>query len=270
MALLLELQRRIPDGWFLRRLLPALLFVVVAVVGGGQLGHRDWNDVGLARDRIADALPLKGGLTADGAATLVLVVLAAVAVALVVPFAADGIGALSAGAWPWWLASLAGRLTRWRARRWTSPQEIGREAVRARAAGHELRAARLDARRARTAPVRPMSPTWSGDRLRAAERSARAESATDLPGEWARLLLEVPDASRAALGEARDAYQAACEALVWSVAFTAVGIWWWPAGLGGIILWLVAWRSLRGAADGLCRTAEAVVALRRTTPPPPA
>ncbi|MFE7648541.1 hypothetical protein [Streptomyces phaeoluteigriseus] len=269
MALLLELQRRIPDGWFLRRLMPALLFVVVAVVGGGQLGHRKWDDVGLARDRIAGALPLNGGLTADGAATLLLVVLAAVAVALALPLGAGGVGALAAGAWPWWLASLARRLTRWRVRRWTPPQEIGREAVRARAAGRELRAARLDARRARAAPLRPTSPTWSGDRLRAAEQSARAETGTDLPGEWTRLLLEVPDASRAALGEARDAYQAACEALVWSVAFTAVGIWWWPAGLGGIVLWLVSWRSLRRAADGLCHTAEAVVALQRTAPPPP-
>ncbi|MEU8653899.1 hypothetical protein [Streptomyces sp. NPDC048737] len=270
MALLLELQRRIPDGWFLRRLLPALLFVVVALVGGGQLGHRHWDDIALARDRIAGALPLNGGLTAGGAATLVLVVLAAVAVGLAVPLAADAVGALSAGAWPWWLTPVARRLTRWRVSRWTSPEEIGREAVRARAAGHELRAARLDARRVRAAPVRPTSPTWSGDRIRAAEQSARTQAGTDLPGEWTRLLLEVPDASRAALGEARDAYQAACEALVWSVAFTAVGLWWWPAGLGGTVLWLVSWRTLRRAADGLCHTAEAVVALRRAAPAPPA
>ncbi|KIF75361.1 hypothetical protein QR77_18480, partial [Streptomyces sp. 150FB] len=112
MGLLAELQKRIPDGWFLRRLLPAALFVVVATVGGGQLGQHRWNDLGLARERIAGALrPNGGGTSADSVASLVLLAVAAVAAAFAVPFAAGAVGSLASGAWPWWLMPLGRRLT---------------------------------------------------------------------------------------------------------------------------------------------------------------
>lgn len=264
MGLLLELQKRIPDGWFLRRLLPAALFVVVAVVGGGQLGQRRWNDVALARDRIAGALRLNGDVSADGAASLVLLAVAVLAVAFALPLAAGAIGALASGAWPWWLMPLGRRLTAWRVRRWAPPADIGREAVRARAAGRQLRADRLDARRARTGPDTPRSPTWSGDRFRTAEAHIRAATGSDVAGEWTRLLLVVPDTSRTALSDARDAYDAACEALTWSVACTLLGPWWWPAAPIGIALWLASWRSLRHTVEALCRTTEAVFTVWHT------
>ncbi|MFF4607481.1 hypothetical protein ACFY12_32690 [Streptomyces sp. NPDC001339] len=262
MGLLLELQKRIPDRWFLRRLLPAVLFVAVAVVGGGQLGQRHWADLGLARDRIAGALRLSGAAAGEGVATLVLVAVAVAGAAFAVPFAAAAVSALVSGAWPWWLVPLGRRLTLWRARRWVPPREIGEEAVRARAEGREWRAARLDAHRARTASVRPGCPTWSGERLRAAEGRVGRATGADVSEAWTRLLLEVPDASRVALSEARDAYAGACEALVWSAAFTLVGIWWWPAALVGLLLWTASWHSLRRAVEELCRTTEAVFALR--------
>ncbi|MCX5563149.1 hypothetical protein [Streptomyces sp. NBC_00038] len=268
MGLLVELQKRIPDGWFLRRLLPAALFVVVAAVGGGQLGQRRWDDLGLARERIAGALRLSGGLSADGAASLVLVAVAVMAAAFAVPFAAGAIGALASGAWPWWLMPLGRRLTAWRMRRWAHPEEIGREAVRSRAAGRQLRADRLDARRARTGSARPDSPTWSGDRFRATEAHVRAETGSEVASEWTRLLLAAPDTSRAALSEARDAYDAACEALAWSLAFIILGAWWWPAAPVGLLLWLASWGSLRRAVQALCRTTEAVFVLQHTDPPP--
>lgn len=261
MGLLAELQKRIPDGWFLRRLLPAALFVVVATVGGGQLGQRHWDDLGLARERIAAALRLSGGMSTDGAASLVLLAVAVVGAAFAVPFAAGAIGALASGAWPWWLMPLGRRLTALRVRRWAHPDEIGREAVRARAAGRELRADRLDARRARTGSARPGSPTWSGDQFRAAEAHVEAETGVDIASEWTALLLAVPDTSRVALSDARDAYDAACEALAWSAAFTVLGAWWWPAAPIGVVLWLASWQSLRRAVQALCRTTEAVFAM---------
>ena len=267
MGLLVELQKRIPDRWFLRRLLPAALFVVVAVVGGGQLGQRHWDDLGLARERIAGALRLSGGLSADGAASLVLVAVAMVAAAFAVPLASGAVGALVSGAWPWWLMPVSRRLTGWRARRWSPPEEIGRESVRSRAAGKELRADRLDARRARTAAVAPDSPTWSGDRFRATEAQVGASTGTGIASEWTKLLLTVPDTSRAALSDARDAYDAACEALVWSIACTVLGAWWWPAAPAGVLLWLTSWGSLRRAVQGLCRTTEAVFALQQSDRP---
>ncbi|GLV85403.1 hypothetical protein Slala03_50920 [Streptomyces lavendulae subsp. lavendulae] len=262
MGLLVELQKRIPDRWFLRRLLPAGLFVALALVGGGQLGQRHWNDLGLARERIAAALRLSRGTTADGAAVLVLVAVAVVAAALAVPFAAGAIGALASGSWPWWLAPPGRRLTAWRVRRWAPPGNIAREAVRARAAGRELRADRLDARRARSAPVAPSCPTWSGDRFRAAEAEVRARTGLDVADAWTGLLLTLPDTSRTTLSEAREGYDAACEGLAWSIAVTFLGVWWWPAALLGIVLWLAFRQALRRAVEGLCRTTTAVFALR--------
>ncbi len=260
MGLLVELQKRIPDGWFLRRLLPAALFVVVATVCGGQLGQRHWSDLGLARERIAGALRVTGGTSTHALASLVLYAVAVVASAFAVPVVARAVGALASGAWPWWLMPLGRRLTVWRQRRWAHPEEIGKEAVRARAAGRALRADRLDARRARTAATRPGSPTWSGDRLRATETQVLAETGLDIGSEWPRLLLAVPDASRTALSDARDAYDAACEALAWSAALILLGPWWWPAAAVGAVLWLHSWQSLRAAVRALCRTTEAVFA----------
>ncbi|MFC5665438.1 hypothetical protein ACFP3U_20960 [Kitasatospora misakiensis] len=258
MGLLLELQKRIPDGWFLRRLLPAALLVVVAVLGGGQLGWAHWSDLGLARTRIAGALRLGEGVTSDGAAVLVLLAAAACALALAVPFAAGAVGTLAAGAWPWWLTPLGRRLTDRRRRRWAPPDELARRAVRARAAGRETRAARLDALRARSTAVAPTGPTWSGDRLRATERHLRETTGADVAESWTGVLLTAPDAAREALTAARDGYDAACEALVWSAAFTLVGAWWWPSALAGALLGLASWRSLRASVETLCRTTEAV------------
>ncbi|WP_328872702.1 hypothetical protein OHT76_22795 [Streptomyces sp. NBC_00287] len=264
-ALLAELQKRIPDGWFLRRLLPAALFVVVALVGGGELGHSHWNDVALARTRIADALRMSGGLTADGIASLVLVAVPVVAAAFAVPYVAAGIGALASGAWPWWLMPLGRRVTAWRVGRWVPPDLLARRSVRARADGRELRADRLDARASRARSTgRPDSPTWCGDRFR------RTEAQCDVVSGWTALLLGAEEAPRAALAEARDAYDAACEALSWSAAFTLLGAWWWPAAPVGILLGLASWRSLRTSVEGLCRTTEAAFTLNRQDPPAPA
>ncbi|MER7701864.1 hypothetical protein ABTX81_03035 [Kitasatospora sp. NPDC097605] len=261
MGLLLELQKRVPDGWFLRRLLPAALFVVVAVVGGGRLGWAHWSDLARARAAVAGALRLGEGVTSDGAAVLVLLAAAVAAAALAVPFAAGALGALASGAWPWWLSPLGRRLTERRRRRWSPPDEIAREAVRARAAGRETRAARLDALRARSAPTAPTGPTWSGDRLRATERRVRETTGTDVAEAWTGLVLGSADPAREALGAARDAYDAACEALVWAVAFTVLGAWWWPSAPAGVLLALAAHRALRQAVEALCRTTEAVAAL---------
>ncbi|MFF0204328.1 hypothetical protein [Streptomyces sp. NPDC005017] len=268
MGLLLELQKRIPDGWFLRRLLPAALFVVVAVVGGGELGHAHWNDTALARERIADALRTGGGLTADAFASLVLVAVPVVGAAFAVPYVAAAVGALASGAWPWWLMPVGRRVTAWRARRWAEPDVLARRSVRARADGHALRADRLDARAARArSGGRPRSPTWSGDRLRVTEENVGRETGGDVAGGWTTLLLGAADPPRAALAEARDAYDAACEALVWSAAFTVLGAWWWPAAPFGVLLGLASWRSLRHAVQALCRTTEAAFTLRETEPP---
>ncbi|MFE6336144.1 hypothetical protein ACFVOK_23505 [Streptomyces sp. NPDC057798] len=270
LGLLAELQKRIPDGWFLRRLLPAALFVMVALVGGGALGHSRWNDVPLARARIADALRTSGGLSADGFASLVLFAVPVVAAAFAVPYAAAAIGALASGAWPWWLMPVGRRVTAWRVGRWAAPDLLARQAVRARADGHALRADRLNARAARARSAgRPDSPTWCGDRFRRTEAQVARDTGGDVVSGWTALLLGAEEAPRAALAQTRDSYDAACEALAWSAAFAVLGAWWWPAAVAGVLLGLASWRSLRTAAEALCRTTEAAFTLHPPDPAPP-
>jgi hypothetical protein len=260
-GLFAELQKRIPDRWFFRRLLPATVFVVVAVVGGGQLGQSHWDDIGLARDRISDALRLGGGAAPDAAASLTLLAIAVTVCTLTVPFAATAVDTLTSGAWPWWLTPLGERVQALRARRWAEPAEIGRDAVLARAQGKSYRAARLEARKARTTPAKPVSFTWSGDRFAAARSLVNERTGLDIETEWTRLLLVAPDTARTALTGAREAYDAACEAIVWSIAVSALGAWWWPGLPIGLAIYLAAWRWLRRAVGALSETTEAAFVL---------
>ena len=126
MGLLLELQSRIPDRWFLRRLLPAALFVAVAFLGG-RLGQSRWNAVSLAKLQVAQYLGASsgGGSGAYTAAAVLLYAVAVAAGAFAVPVAAGAVSTLAAGAWPWWLAPIGDRVLRWRAGRWSAADDCG-------------------------------------------------------------------------------------------------------------------------------------------------
>lgn len=247
MGLFAELQSRIPDKWFFQRLLPAAVYVVIAVVCGAQLGQGHWADIGLARTRVAAAL--SGG---DVAASVVLIAVAAAVLALAVPPAAAGVDILVSGAWPWWLVPLGSQVKSWRTRRWVSPDNLGKAAVSARADGHEFRAARLDSLLARASAKPPQGATWAADQFASVRERVPQEASAQWP--WLRLL--VPDSVRAAMGKARDAYDTACEAIVWSIAVTVLGVWWWPAIPAGAAMWFASWRWLRRAVTGLCDTTE--------------
>ena len=256
MGLLLELESRIPDRWFLRRLLPSAVFVAVAFVGG-RLGQSRWNAAGLAKQQVARYLGASAGASYTAAA-VVLYAVAVAAGAFAVPVAARAVSTLAAGAWPWWLTPVGDRVLRLRAERWRTPEKIRESALLARAGGHTMRAARLDARAATAEPDRPQTPTWSGDRLRRAADEVRERRQLDVRTGWVDLLLDLPEASRTALVDARDGYDGACETLAWSIAYVVLGIWWWPAALVGVVLGLTSWRWLRHAVDLLAATAEAV------------
>jgi hypothetical protein len=248
----MEMQRRIPDRWFVRRLLPAAVFVALVAVCG-QLGQAHWADLGLARAHVAAALRLR-----DAAASLVLLAVAVAVLAFAVPLAASGVGALASGAWPWWLVPLGDRVRKARQRRWKSPDDLAADAVRARAAGHHVRAARLDARRAAAPVARPEQFTWCGDKFAATRRHVREQAGLEITTAWTALLLVLPDGPRTALTDSRDSYDAACEAVVWSVAVVLLGAWWWPALPAGLVLGIVAWRWLRHSVTAFCATVEAV------------
>jgi hypothetical protein len=254
----MEMQRRIPDRWFFRRLLPATVFVALAVVCGGQLGQAHWSDIGRAREQVAAALLFSGPAASNATASLVLLAVAVAVLAFAVPLAADGVGALASGAWPWWLVPLGDRVRRARRRRWKSADDVGAQAVLARDKGRKLRAARLDARRAAAPVDRPERFTWCGDRFAATRRHIQEQAGLEITTAWTALLLVLPDGARTALTDSRDSYDAACEATVWSVALVLLGGWWWPALPAGLVLGTVARRWLRRAVTAFCATAEAV------------
>ncbi|MFF2328465.1 MULTISPECIES: hypothetical protein [unclassified Streptomyces] len=259
MGLLLALQSRIPDRWFLRRLLPSALFVAIAFLVGG-LGQSRWYDAELAARRLEQYLGAEGGTSAHTTTTaLLLYAIAVAAGAFAVPMAAQAVSVLAAGAWPWWLAPLSERVRELRVRRWRSPDELRDDALRSRGRGEVLRAARLEARAAAAPQSSPKTPTWTGDRLRSTGDRVREVRGLDIETSWVALLLDLPDTARAAVVEARDGYDGACEAIVWSVAYLALGMCWWPAAVAGAMAWLAAWRWLRHAGDVLGSTTEAVL-----------
>ncbi len=265
MGLLLDLQRRIPDRWYFRRLIPASVFVAVAVVCGGRLGQAHWHDLRLAREQIAYYLGAGGGKPSATAAALLVYAAFVAMTAFALPIAAQAIAVLVGGAWPWWLASLGERRRRARARRWRSPEDLLKLAVRARPGRHETRAARLEARAVAALPIEPCTPTWTGDRLALAVANVEEISGIDLRTGWTDALFRLEEHVRSALIDARDGYDAACEALTWSAATVTLGIWWWPAAVAGLVMWFVSWRWLRRAADLLGTTAESAARRLRDT-----
>jgi len=267
-GLLAELQRRIPDRWFFRRLLPATVYVLAAVICGAQLGQAHATDLGLARVRIATALTISQAAAPGAAASVVLLAIAVAACAFAVPVAAAAVDVLASGAWPWWLVPLGDRLLAGRRRRWTDPRELGIAAVRAADQGQALRRARLDARRAVTAPEPPAGYTWSADQLAATRQRVRERTSRDITASWAVLLLVLPDSARASLTGARDSYDAACETMAWAVAVVVLGGWWWPAVPLGLLTGLVGWRLLRQSVTGLCAAAEAASTVYAKDLPP--
>jgi len=262
----MELQQRIPDRWFFRRLLPSAMFVVVAAVCGGRLGQAHWDDLGLAKACVTNAFRV-GGTGSGALSSLVLLAIAVAVCALAVPVAAAGVDLLASGAWPWWLAPVGERLREARSRRrhdlerrWRRPGDrslIERESILARSRRQFLRAARLDAQTAVLAIPPPSHPTWCGDRFQAARDRIRKHTEADIAAIWTDLKLTMPDSARSMLTASRDAYDAACEAVVWSAAITVLGVWWWPALPAGLVLGLASWRWLRRAVTVFCETTEA-------------
>jgi hypothetical protein len=252
-GVLLELQRRIPDRWLLRRLLPAALFVAIAMLGK-RLGLDSWGDIGSVQQRLTAYLSgLRGGQAYS--AQIVLFVLLTVACALVVPAASSSIGAFAAGDWPWWLAPFERRI---RAMRSRYRRRVRSAALRAKDEGRELRSALLKGWAETTLPSEPTTAPWIGDRLAVAANAVATATTVDVRTSWAEFLLRLSEGSRTALSAAVDGYDAACEALSWSGAFAVLGLWWWPGFLIGLILWFGSWRWLRRAAVVLADVAEAV------------
>ncbi|MGW0917225.1 hypothetical protein ACWD1Z_36855, partial [Streptomyces sp. NPDC002784] len=125
--------------------------------------------------------------------------------------------------------------------------------------------ARAIERREAIALVRPRRPTWTGDRLHAADQRVYDAYGLDLGAAWPRLWLTVPDAVRAELLSAREAYGAAFGLAGWAPLYLLLGAWWWPALSAAAVVAATAWIRVRSATTVFAELVEATVDLHAIT-----
>ncbi|MEV5843890.1 hypothetical protein AB0M32_18195 [Streptomyces sp. NPDC051985] len=244
------------EKWLGLLILPGagyLACVVAAVV----LGHGDALDVAELQ-RSVDRLAAHPGASNAGA---ILVVAAGVlAAAALAGLCARAAAAVVERAWTArgerWPARV---LVRRRVRRWRQADAAYEEA--------ETRSdlARAVERRDAVSLVRPRHPTWIGDRFHAVDQRVHDAYGLDLGSAWPRLWLAVPDAVRAELVTAREAYGATAGLAGWAVLYLVLGAWWWPALPAAAALAATARVRSRAATAVLADLVEATVDLHATT-----
>ncbi|MER7966473.1 hypothetical protein [Streptomyces ardesiacus] len=259
---------RIAERWLAALALPGLLFLS-AVTTAVVLGHEHWSDV----DRLRAWLDtLAHSPASRSAGTVVLVAAGVLAGAAVTGAAAQSLGT---GVELLWCAQAHGPVLRYladrRSRRWRAADASFRTALvtagRARIEGtdHADRLADIAERRCadrdRIASAPPRHPFWTGDRLAApAQRLWRARR-LDLAAAWPHLWLLAADGTRAELQAARLRLTAAARLCAWGAGYLVLALWWWPAGLAGVVAVASGVRRGRAAADAFAELTEALADL---------
>ncbi|NDZ74248.1 hypothetical protein G3I36_25080, partial [Streptomyces sp. SID10362] len=158
-----------------------------------------------------------------------------------------------------------------RSRRWRAADAAFRTALvtagRARITGADDAdrladvAERRHADRERIASAPPRHPFWTGDRLAApAQRLWRAQR-LDLAAAWPHLWLLASDGTRAELHAARLRLTAAARLCAWGAGYLVLALWWWPAGLAGVVAVASGVRRGRAAAEAFAELTEALADL---------
>ncbi|GAB3477866.1 hypothetical protein [Amycolatopsis cihanbeyliensis] len=243
---LTELGRKLAERWVATLVLPGLVCTAVTAIAV-TLGHGNWADTGMLWRRLTE-------FTATGSGTrqqtellrtvvlLLVLLLASVATGLLARALAAPAESLLSGRWPSFLRPLASALTRRRRLRWQRADERGE-----------------DAERNRIALAEPRCATWIGDRPRAPDIRVYREYGLDLAAAWSRLWLLVPDTTRVPLAEARHRLDEATTLGGWAALYLMLGTVWWPAGVLGLVVAIIAWRRARLAAEGYADLVEACV-----------
>ncbi|MGW0002554.1 serine/threonine-protein kinase [Nocardia grenadensis] len=254
-----ELTKKLAEKWLSLLVLPGAFYLAVAGAAF-VLGHGRALDVGLLA-RTITGYAENPAITATGAGILLLVAISACAAA--VGLVAQAVGtfaehiALAAdwAAWPmpvrypvrWWVAR--------RIRRWDIAEAVYRRELRKMLAPDPAdrpdsalrqRAART---RNRISVERPERPTWSGDRVHAAAVRLDRDHHLDLATVWPSVWLILPDSTRDQINEARTALARATTLLAWSVLYSVLTVWWWPAALIGVVTAATARYRIRTATD---------------------
>jgi hypothetical protein len=263
-AVLGQLGSKLTDRWASLVVLPGLLYVGVAIIGG-VLGQRRWDDIAAARswvDRV-------GGGPAMSTAGGVILILGAVLVACnAAGLAARLLGVLTLrwwlGAWPPPLRRLTARAVGRRRDRWTALQARFESAALADPRQDDDARELADARN-RIAVAQPRRPTWMGDRLAAVETRVGTAYGLDLVSCWPRMWLVIPSPARDELTAARANVDAAATLAGWGVLYLLLGVAWWPAAAVGLLIWLTAYRAGRHTVAVQADLIESVLDLYAAT-----
>jgi hypothetical protein len=248
---LTELGKNLATRWASALALPAAVFVALVSVAV-LLGHSHALDFALLQKRV---MAISTGPALVWAAAGFLVATA------VVGLAVTALGGVVIAAWGATGTPLAA-LRRWRWRRASAKAEVAVKAVLADRSDRKAkaRARRAVVRRDGIAEIEPACPTWAGDRLRAVDDRVR-RTGLDLTTLWPRLWLVLPDPVRAEVTTVQERCAAAARTPVWSLAYLAVGVYWWPALLPGLWALAVSGRRIRRAVGVYGDLVEASVDL---------
>ncbi|WP_036512058.1 hypothetical protein [Nocardia rhamnosiphila] len=261
-----ELTKKLAEKWLSLLVLPGALYLAVAGAAF-VLGHGHALDVGLLARTITSHAE-NPAFTAPGAGIMLLPAISAGAAA--VGLVAQAAGTLTEhialatewAAWPW----PARHPARWsmgrRKRRWDTAEAVYHRELRKTLAPDPAdrpdsalrhRAART---RNRISVERPERPTWSGDRVHAAAVRLDRDHHLDLATVWPSVWLILPDPTRDQIGEARTALARATTLLAWSVLYSVLTVWWWPAALIGVVTAATARYRIRTATDAYATLLE--------------
>ncbi|WP_151480328.1 hypothetical protein [Streptomyces albicerus] len=278
--LLTTLGSRLAERWLNLLVLPGALYLGAAAAGT-TLGHAHWHDI----DRLRTALDdFAARPAADRPGTAALLVAAALLLATAASLAAQFLGGTIER---YWLrtardpASYA--LVKRRGRRWDRREHERLDAVR-RHAEAALRRPRQDdsavrpgddelvvqpgqlaeirartAARDRIAALRPVRPTWYGDRMEAAAERVHDAYGVDLAALWPRLWLILTEPAQRQIQTARDSFSVSARLAAWAVGYGLLAVWWWPSALVAIGCALTARTRARDSVASLAELMEAAV-----------
>jgi hypothetical protein len=255
---LAELGKKLAERWVALLVLPGLVFTATATVAV-LLGHANWADAAMLGQRLGALVPADTGASGGLSRTVLLLVVllvAAFAAGLCAHTLATPVEHAMAGRWSALLRRPAAARTRRRRDAWKRADD---DCERARVAGDRDRLAALIERRNRIALIEPVSATWIGDRLGAPAVRVRQEYGVDLSFVWPRLWLMLPDSTRIPLATSRRHVDDSTTLGGWALLYLALGALWWPSAVVGVVVWLVAWRRCRAAADVYADLVEAAV-----------
>ncbi|MER6346505.1 hypothetical protein ACWC10_16390 [Streptomyces sp. NPDC001595] len=258
------LGQKLAEKWLSSLAAPGLLFLAAAATGA-VLGHGSALDRSAVFERFEHWATVAGRWSTIGQlAVVAAIVLASVALGSFVRVCADGAERIWTGDWPALARPLADRLTARRLRRWEGIQaEIAqlRGPEPAHRRGERLRRD-LDERAARRdgiALAPPCRPTFTGDRMAAAETRLRHQYGIDLASCWTRLWVLLPEDVRTELRTSRARFDAAVAGSAWAGCYALLGCFWWPAAVAAVGTGFVAWRRGRRAVTFHAELVESTV-----------